>query len=212
MLSTKATVLPMTRTYEQRARARAAEQTRRRILDAVYKRLAAAPAERLNIDDVAHHAGVVRSTVYAVFGSKAGLFDAFGADVLRRGGFDELLAAAEHPDPREAVVGTIRGAVRIYESHRDVLRAVYSMARLDPDALGGAVERLETGRARGMLELATRLADRDALKGGVSIEDATDVLALATAFSSFDQLDVRGRSGPDIVNLLVAIAERTLYR
>ena len=65
-----------TRPYEQRQRAEAAEQTRRRILDAVIERLRKAPAEPVSVDRIAEMAGVARSTVYAIFGSRAGLFDA----------------------------------------------------------------------------------------------------------------------------------------
>lgn len=202
-----------TRRYEQRARAEAAEQTRRRILDAVYERLSQAPAEQVNIEDVAHRAGVVRSTVYAVFGSKAGLFDAFGADVLRRGGFAALLAAAEHSDAREAMRGTIRGAVRMYSSHRDVLRALYSMARIAPDAVGGAVDRMETGRARGMTEIAGRLAEQENLRTDVGVKEATDLLWVLTSFDTFDLLHTgRRRSQHRVTDTLIATAERTLCR
>ena len=52
-----------TREYKQRRRAEAAEETRRRILDAVYEQLRAAPAEQISIDRVAQAADVARSTV-----------------------------------------------------------------------------------------------------------------------------------------------------
>ena len=74
------------RPYEQRLRARSAEETRRRILDAVYERLREAPAEPVSVERVARMAGVARSTVYLVFGSRAGLFDALGDDLLRQDG------------------------------------------------------------------------------------------------------------------------------
>ena len=92
-----------TRKYEQRLRAESAEETRHRILDAVCQRLRAAPAEPVSIDQVARMARVSRSTVYQVFGSRAGLFGALGADLLDRGGFGSMLQAASHPDAREAL-------------------------------------------------------------------------------------------------------------
>ena len=60
------------RKYEQRVRAEAADETRRRILDAVYERLRAAPSEPVALDRVARRAGVARSTVYLIFGSRGG--------------------------------------------------------------------------------------------------------------------------------------------
>ena len=71
-----------TRKYTQQVRAVAADETRRRILDAMRDRLRAAPSEALSIERVAQDAGVARSTVYVVFGSKAGLFEALGQDLL----------------------------------------------------------------------------------------------------------------------------------
>jgi AcrR family transcriptional regulator len=202
-----------TRRYEQGARAEAAEQTRRRILDAMYERLSEAPAEQVNIKDVAHRAGVVRSTVYAVFGSKAGLFDAFGNDVLRRGGFAALLAAAEHPDAGEAMRGTIRVGVRMYSSHREVLRALYSMARIAPDAVGGAVDRMEAGRARGMTEIAGRLSEQGILRSDVGVKEAADLLWVLTGFDTFDLLYTgRSRSLHRVTDTLIATADRSLCR
>ena len=75
-----------TRKYEQGLRAEAAEQTRRRILDAVDARLRAAPAEPVNLDKIARAARVARPTIYAVFGSRAGLFSALAHDLFTRGG------------------------------------------------------------------------------------------------------------------------------
>ena len=60
------------RKYEQRLRAEQAEETRRRILDAVYERLRQAPAEPIALDEVARRAQVARSTIYLVFGRAPG--------------------------------------------------------------------------------------------------------------------------------------------
>src|SRR5829696_5923903 len=89
------------RRYEQRLRAEAAEETRRRVLDAVYERLREAPAEAVSVDRVARMAGVARSTVYVIFGSRAGLFEAFGIDLIERAGYDRLLEAVAAEDARD---------------------------------------------------------------------------------------------------------------
>ena len=86
------------RRYEQRLRAETAEETRRRILDAVYERLREAPSQPVSVDRIARMAGVARSTVYLVFGSRAGLFDALGDDLLRRDAYGRLLDAVADPD------------------------------------------------------------------------------------------------------------------
>jgi AcrR family transcriptional regulator len=89
-----------TRKYEQRLRAETAEETRRHILDAVYERLRAAPAQPVSVEQVARTARVARSTVYLIFGSRAGLFDAVAKDLMERGGFDRVVTAVAHPDAR----------------------------------------------------------------------------------------------------------------
>jgi AcrR family transcriptional regulator len=201
----------VTRKYEQRLRAESAQETRRRILDAVCRRLGSAPAEPVSIDEIARMARVSRSTVYLVFGSRAGLFCALGADLLERGGFGSMLAAASHPDAREGLRGGIRGVVGMYAAHRDVLRALNSMAQLDADAVGGAVQRMDEGRAGGMAVQARRLADQGILRADVTVDAATDLLCLLTSFDSFDLLHT-GRALPPgkAAELLIATAERSL--
>lgn len=199
------------RQYQQRLRADAAEQTRRRILDAVYERLRTAPTTPVSIDQIARAAGVARSTVYLVFGSRAGLFDAVGVDLLQLGGFEELMHAATDPDARKALRGTIRAGVRMYAKNRDVLRVLHSMALLDPEAFGEAVEKLERGRARGMEQLARELSSQGMLRTGIGVKRAADLLWLLTSFDSFDQLHTdRTLSMDRTANLLTTAAERAL--
>lgn len=200
-----------TRKYEQRLRAESAEETRRRILDAVCQRLCSAPAEPVSIDEIARMARVSRSTVYLVFGSRAGLFCALGADLLERGGFASMLAASSHPDAREALRGGIRGVAGMYAAHRDVLRALNSMAQLDADAVGGAVQKMDEGRAGGMAAQAQRLAEQEILRADVTVDAATDLLCLLTSFDSFDLLHTgRGLPAAGVAELLIAAAERSL--
>src|SRR5215212_3083133 len=124
------------RAYEQRGRAQAAAATRRRVLDAVYAELCAAPAQPVSVDGVARAAGVARSTVYVIFGSRAGLFDAFAADLLEHGGFERVLDAVADPDPHVHLRDGIRAGVVTFAAHRDVIRALVSMTALDPEAVG----------------------------------------------------------------------------
>jgi AcrR family transcriptional regulator len=202
-----------TRRYEQRLRAESAQQTRQRILDAVYQRLREAPTEPVSIDQSAKLARVSRPTVYLVFGSRAGLFQAVGADVLARGGFQRVLAASEHPDARQATLGSIRGIVEMYAAERDVLRVLQSMAQLDAEAAGGAIGHLEQGRSDGMADLARELANQDVLPAGTTVEDATHLLCLLTSFESFDTLYTgRQLSAEAITRILLTTIERALFR
>jgi AcrR family transcriptional regulator len=201
-----------TRRYDQRRRAETAEQTRRRILDAVEQRLREGPDRAISVDEVARLAGVARSTVYLIFESRAGLFDAVADDLLERGGFDEVLRAIEHPDARETVRGGIRGGVRTFAAHRDEFRVLYSMAQLDPEAVAGAMHRGEQKRSRAMDELAGRLAEQGVLRDGISRRQAAGLLFVLTSFESFDLLfDGRGLSARSTADVLVETAERALF-
>ncbi|WP_214411080.1 TetR/AcrR family transcriptional regulator [Sphaerisporangium fuscum] len=205
--------MPVTRKYEQRLRAKAADQTRRRILDAVYQRLVEAPSEQVSMDKVAKLAEVSRSTIYTVFGSRAGLFDALGMDLLHRGGFTDMVAAVLQPDARRGLRDGITGNVHMYAAHRDVLRALFSMAQIDADAVGDSIRRLEDGRAQGMNDLAQRLHDQGALRDEVTIEQTAHLLWLHTSFDAFDLLFTRRSLPADTVATLLAdAAEHALCR
>ena len=203
-----------TRKYEQRLRAEAAEETRRSILDAVYEQLRLAPAKPVSVEQIARTAGVSRSTVYLIFGSRAGLFDALSTDLWwHRAGFQNVVDAVEHPDARGHLRGGIDAGVQVFAAHRDVFRALFSMAQLDADAVGGAIARIEENRAGGMVHLAQRLAEQGALRPDVTAAQAADLLWLLTSFDSFDQL-YAGRNLPvdDVSRALVTTAERSLCR
>ena len=200
-----------TRRYEQRLRAQSAEETRRHVLDAVYDELREAPAQPVSVERIARTAGVARSTVYASFGSRAGLFDAFAADLLERGGFRRVLDAVADPDPRVTVRAGITGGVHTFAAHRDVFRALISMAELDPDAVGGAMQRSEQRRAKGMLWLARRLARDGALREGLTAKQAADRLWVLTSFDAFDLLyNGRGRSARAVAGVLVDMARHSV--
>jgi AcrR family transcriptional regulator len=201
-----------TRKYEQGLRAEAAEETRRRILEALYERLRAEPSRPVSVDEVARLARVARSTVYLAFGSRAGLFDALAADLFRSGEFAVVEQASASPDARERLRGGVTGGSRMFAAHRDVFRVLYSMAQLDPDSVGGAVQRLEELRAKGMAKLAGDLAGQDLLRPGVDVERATEILWLLSSFDVFDVLySGRGLTLEDVIETLQAMAERTLY-
>jgi AcrR family transcriptional regulator len=202
-----------TRRYEQRLRAEAADDTRRRILDAVHDRLRAAPSRPVSLDQVARAARVARSTVYLVFGSRAGLFDAVAADLLERGGFDRVVSAVAHPDAREHLRGGIRAGCEVFAAYRDVHRALHSTATVDSAATAGAVQRGEERRAGGMAYLARRLGEQDLLRADVTVEDAAQILWLVTSFDAFDLLySGRGLPVGEVARLLVATAERAVCR
>jgi AcrR family transcriptional regulator len=201
------------RKYEQGLRAEAAEETRRRILDALYERLREQPAQPVSVEEIARSARVARSTVYLIFGSRAGLFDALAAELFTSGEFALVEAAVANPDARASLHGGILGGTLMFAAHRDVFRVLWSTAQLDANAVGGAVQRLDAARAAGMARLAARVAAAGLLRDDVTPEEAAHVLWLLTSFDAFDELyRGRGLTAEAVAALLTTTAERALYR
>lgn len=92
------------------------------------------------------------------------------------------------------------------------------MAQRDADAvsgavLGGAVQRMEEGRADGMAAQARRLAGQGLLRADVTVDAATDLLCLPTSFDTLDLL-CTGRALPvgKAAELLITTTERSVWR
>lgn len=119
-----------------------------------------------------------------------------------------MVDAVAHQDAREHLRGGIDAGVRVFAAHRDVFRALFSMAQLDAEAVGGAIARIEENRAGGLAHLARRLAEQKALRSDVTADDAADLLWL---LASFDQL-YTGRNLPvdDVSRTLITTSERSL--
>jgi AcrR family transcriptional regulator len=200
------------RRYVQRARAESSDATRRRILDAAKASLEHGPIGALRVDDVARTAGVSRSTVYLLYGSRAGLFDALGRHLRLEAGFDDLIREFRRPDAVEAMRGSQRAAVRMYATMPELARALFTLAAIDPDAVA-AVRAIDDGRRPGQAQIARRLEEQGYLRDGVSVDEATDILTVITSFQAFDELFSGGGLPANVVaDRLVAMAERSVCR
>jgi AcrR family transcriptional regulator len=201
----------MNRRYEQRLRAHTADQTRRRILDALAARLREQPLAAISLDDVAERARVARSTIYLVFGSRARLFEAFADDLDARTGLASLQAANRAPDPLDKLRGAVAASHRMYAADRAIFRVLYSMRQLDPGALGGTGRLKEQSRAEGITWLAGLLGDAGHLRPDLTVHDAADVLFVLTSFDTFDALHTdRDRSVDATTALTLTMIERAL--
>lgn len=199
------------RPYRQRLRAETAEETRQRVLDALYGLLRDRPAEPVSVEEIAHRARVSRSTVYLAFGSRSGLFDALTERLLLGAGNERIDEAVRHPDARETLRGGLEGGVRMYAAHHDVLRVLYAAGRLDPDGAGRAIARSEQRRYESMDWLANRLDEQNHLRPGVTPERAAHVIWLLASFDAFDSLAAgRGLDPEGVTLILWETAERAL--
>ncbi|MEX1169587.1 MAG: helix-turn-helix domain-containing protein [Chloroflexota bacterium] len=200
------------RQYVQRARAEAADATRRRILAAARDSLEHGPVGALRVEDVARAADVSRSTVYLLYGSRSGLFDALARHLRDEAGFDRLVAASRLPDALENLRASQREAVRMYAAMPELARALFTLSAIDPDGLA-EIRAIEDGRRPGMARLAGALSAQDYLRPGVSVEEATEILTVITSFQAFDELFTGSGLPADVVaDRLIAMAERSVCR
>jgi AcrR family transcriptional regulator len=199
------------RAYTQRLRAQAADENRQRILDALYERLREEPARPITVDEVARRARVARSTIYLVFGSRSGLFDALTEHVLSGVGYRRIVEAVRRPDAREALSRALAGGVDQYAAHHEVLRILHAMAKLDPEGVGQAIARADDERTRGIARVAARLAEQGALRPGVTVDRAQEVIWLLSGFDAYDALATgRGLPPEAVAGVLVDTAESAL--
>ena len=121
-------------------------------------------------------------------GQTVGLFDAFVADLWERTGLAALTTAVANRDARAHLRAGLFAANQMYAADRAIYRVLFSLAKIDPEAVGGAVQRKERNRAGGMEYLARRLDEDAALRSDVTIEQATHILWVPCSFDTFDAL------------------------
>jgi AcrR family transcriptional regulator len=200
------------RPYVQRARAQSAEATRRRVLAAAQANLERGMLGALKVDEVAREGRVSRSTIYLLFGSRAGLFQAVARQLRYDAGFDRLVEAFAIRDALEALHASMREATRMIAHRPDLARGLVGLAAIDPDAVE-AVAAFDHGRRPSMRLLARRLRRQGYLRPDVTIAEATQILTVVTGFHTFDELYSGSGLKPEVIaERLIAIAERSLCR
>jgi AcrR family transcriptional regulator len=170
------------RRYESPRRAAQAEQTRRDIVTAAGL-LFRERGYGVPLADVASEAGVVVETVYRIFGSKAALFRAAVEALLAGGAGRAEIPVEERPavraihderDPRRQVAAYVATQPGIHRRAGPLLRALRDARGSDPE-LGRLWDEMEAWRLDGQGRFVHMLADRGALKAGLSVEAGTDL-------------------------------------
>jgi AcrR family transcriptional regulator len=126
---------------------------------------------------IAQAAGVVVETIYRVFGSKAALLKA-AVEAAVAGG---AARAAVPPEQRPAVRAMLHGRAG------PPLRVLMEAAAADPE-LAEVWDQVEAQRLGGMRRLAQLLSDRGALRPGLSVEEAGDILWTVNSLAVYDLL------------------------
>jgi AcrR family transcriptional regulator len=185
------------RPYHSQVRQRQAEETRQRILVAARSLFESRGYAVTTLEAIAELAEVSPKTVTAVFGSKRVLL----AEVINPEAFStpvqqliEELRATEDPSRRLSLVAQItRQAYEPLASSLELLRTAGAVA---PE-LADVARQIEVRRRQNQARLIASLLEQGALRPGLSLEEATDVLWALTSYDLYRMLVVEQRWEPE---------------
>ncbi len=183
------------RSYNATLRHEQAQMTRRRILEAARRLIAAAGYSTVTMDGIANEAGVAYQTVYSVFGTKLRL-----AEEMIEAGWphiDEALKLVEHAraadDPTVWLRTTARITRRINEPCGDLARFMRESG--DPVLLA-RYRKVEDERLSQLNELATFLERSGRLRSTITSSEALAVVWAMTSADWYSQLVFQRRWKP----------------
>jgi AcrR family transcriptional regulator len=182
------------RRYDASRRQAGARRTRGQVLEAARRLFVEGGYAETTVTTLAADAGVSPETVYATFGSKAGVLKAlFDVTVV---GDDEPVGLVDRevvrrirdePDARLALARYAAFVAEVNPRLAPVQLLIESAAPGDP-AIAALTADVARQRLHGMSLLAAKLADEGALATGVSADEARDVLWTTNSAQVFDLL------------------------
>jgi AcrR family transcriptional regulator len=186
------------RSYDSRRRREQAAQTRQEILGAAGKLFRTQGYSGTSMVRVAAEAGVVVETIYRTFGSKAGLFRAVMEAVVAGGSArgdvpveqrPAIQAVIDEPDPRRQVALYVATQPGIHRRAGPLLRALRDGMASDRE-LRAVWDEMEAWRLDGQGRFVAMLANKAALRPGLPVERARDVVWTLCSLAVHDLLVV----------------------
>jgi AcrR family transcriptional regulator len=175
---------PVKKPYTSELRAAQARATRRAIVDAAARLFIEHGYGATTVDAIAEAAGVSRKTVFASVGGKAqALKLAIDWSIV---GDDEPVPLLERPhirawhadpDARRLLAGYARSSCEIGARMAPLVAVAEAAAGTDAE-IGALTRDGHAQRLRGMRALAGLIADRGALRPGLTVDEAADILWL----------------------------------
>jgi AcrR family transcriptional regulator len=185
------------RPYHSRVRQRQAEETRQRILMATRSLFESQGYAATTLEVIAERALVSPKTVTAVFGSKRALL----AEVINPEALSthvrqliEELRATEDLSRRLSLVAQITR--QAYEPLANSLELLRTAGAVVPE-LADIARQIETRRRQNQARLIASLREQGALRPGLSLQEATDVLWALTSYDLYRMLVVEQRWEPE---------------
>lgn len=188
-----------TRRYVSSARAAAAEETRKQVIEAAQHLLREqSNFAAFSLDSVAREAGVTRLTVYNQFGSRRGLLEVLFDDLAEKGGLDRIPEAMAIADPREALDRLITIFCGFWGGDPAVGRLNEAVV-VDPE-FGETVSARNERRRKAIETLVARMSAGKGI-GGDRRRDAADLIFGLTGYAMFKALASQRSS--DVVCVLI---------
>lgn len=185
------------RRYNSAQRVEAAEATRGRVLESAKALFGQRGIDKVTIAEIAREAGVAGSTVYALFGSKAGLLQAMMEKTLFGPAFQEA----------QQMLAGVTDGVRLVELTARMARAIYGAEAAELGVIRGAsafsadlrsteagFEQVRRDMQQGRLE---RLFAQGRARSGLSFTEAQTVMAMYTSRDVYRMLVVEAGWTPE---------------
>ena len=171
-----------TRSYNSSRRRAQAAATRRDILGAAQRLFERQGYAATTMAAIAAEAGVALKTVYLAFETKSGVLRALWNQLLRGDEGEAPVAerswyreVVEEPDPQRQLRLNARNSRAAKTRIAGVLKVIREAAPVDPDT-GALWERIQTEFHANQRVIVERLAQRKALRRGLDVDRATDIL------------------------------------
>ena len=193
---------PVKKPYNSALRAAQARSTRRAIVAAAARLFIQHGYGATTVDAIAEAAGVSRKTVFTSVGGKtealrlaldwAIVGDDEPVPMLER---PHIKALQQEPDARQVLAGYARHVRQTSARTAPLHEVVRAAAGLDAD-IRALAEESRAQRIRGMRVMAQDLADRGALKPGLTPTEAADVLWLLNDPGVYHRLVIEQKWAP----------------
>lgn len=162
--------------YHSPRREDAAAATRAAILDCARSLFLARGYADVTVPEIAQAARVAVQTVYASTGGKAAILAALLQPVVNDAdGADTREAVRQLTDSHLVVAAAATGTRRVHERHWDILWGVVRRAPGEP-AAQSAIDASVAHCLEGLSGIAQRLVELGALRPGIDLPQAVDVL------------------------------------
>jgi AcrR family transcriptional regulator len=214
-----AQIVKLRRQYDSRRRREQAAQTRRDIEVAADKLFRERGYVGTSMPAIAAEAGVVVETIYRAFGSKSALFKAVIESALAGGSKRAETPPAERPAIRAVIEETDpRRKLELYAATQPgvhgrsgpLYRVLVAAADSDPE-LRDVLDAMEARRLHGLGGLAAQLVGSRAMRSGLSVDDARDIIWTLCSTTVHDLLvRQRGWSAETYQHWLAAALQRLL--